>query len=451
MNRFTAFVIGLALAAAGVFVASVPSYGFGSIDSPTLFSQNAEHQHITESLQAADSRWDNLTLQLIAGNSGNYGGVAAPDRITDSSSIPIKGLGPGYKHCDDGDFLPGVNYSQSQADAQANLNQCIRYYQNLLERAVNYAGMLVTPDLAVDTRVFNMTSGSSVKPDSVCKFRFSMTSDKNTKCDVINGIGRALHLAEDVWSHSNWGDVANPAQPVSISNPPGLGKTTVPSFLRFPSSALAPADLISGCDDSASKSRCTGRIGHSALAKDNGIITATKAVPNDSYPRAQVTVDGVTNFQRAVTGAKLQVATTLSDFEAEVLKRYGAKRGATIMSVLQKDTAQNASLAAAAVAAPESIDMSLATAAISSEFAANPANDAAEGTFNKVTDTDEATTDLAASANRQAAGGAVDIVTGNKADNTGLVVAISIGVLVLLAAAGVWIARRRKQSNAVNK
>jgi type III restriction enzyme len=68
-----------------------------------------------------------------------------------------------------------------------------------LHQAVIYAGTIVIPvvnnnvtELQVDTSVFSMTSGTTISPDRVCKFRYSMTPDRNSKCDVINGIGRAL-------------------------------------------------------------------------------------------------------------------------------------------------------------------------------------------------------------------------------------------------------------------
>lgn len=387
-----------------IFAGVSPSFGFGSIESPTLFGQHSEHQHVTEALQVADPRWDNLSLQLVAGNSGNYGGVAAPDRITDSSLIPIVGLGPGYKHCDDGDYMDGVSYSQSRSAANENFNVCIRYYQELLRRAVIYAGTLVIPvvnssnvtELQVATSVFAMTSGATVSPDSVCKYRYSLTPDRNPKCDVINGIGRALHLAEDVWAHSNWGDLADPTKPISTSNPPGLGNTTVPPFLRFPSTALVSTGVISGCDDSASKSRCTGRIGHSVIAKDNGVITQTTATSTKKYPRSLVVVNGVSNFERAVTGAKLQAASTVHDFELEVLNLYGATRGAMIMSVLQNDTLASAEtqfqgMQTAPVALSATVSSAQTSALVSLGSAyADPTADAAEGSFNKLTDPDEA-------------------------------------------------------------
>lgn len=447
MKRFFSLGITAVIALGALVGVSSPSYGFGSIDAPTLFGQNAEHQHITESLQQADPRWDNLTIQLLAGNSGNYGAVAAADRITDSSIIPIVGLGPGFKHCDDGDYLAGGSYPQSQATAQANLNECARYYQYVLERAVDYAGMLVTEDLTVDTRVFEMTSGSKISPDRVCKFRYSMSQDNNTKCDVLNGIGRALHVAEDVWSHTNWADYSYPSQPVGVTNPPGLANTTVPNFLRFPAEAIVPGDLISGCDDSANKGRCKKRVAHSAIAKDNGVITLASAVPNSSYPRGSVTVDGITNFQRAVAGAKMQVASTLHDFEQEVLKRYGVTRGAMIMDVLFKDSLGNTTFNAVAVAAPENIDQSLANDSLSEEFASDPAQDAATGTFDKETDPDHSSLEAEGSSGREATGLGTDVVTPYSENTSNWFFALLVGMAVISAGVGGWLWNRARKSS----
>lgn len=400
MRQSSSIGFAVVLATGMLFATGAPTHGFGTINS-SLFGQNAEHEQITKSLAVSDSRWDPLTTQLIAGNDGNYGGVGAPDRLNDSNVVPVLGLGPGYKHCDDGDYLSNVNYPQSEQAALDNINRCVRYYQELLERAVDYAGALVVEvpvngsnELRVNDGVFTMTSGATISPDHVCRFRYSMTADVNAKCDVINGIGRALHLAEDFWSHTNWGDLPNPLMPIGTKNPPGLGNTQVPAVLHFPTTAtLQPGSgVISGCDDSATKLRCINRIGHSAIAKDNGVIDVSTAVPNSSYPRGQLTVNGQTNFYRAVTGAKLQVATTLQDFEAEILAHYGTVRGGLIMAVLQNDSRAAAEGQASAlqfVLAASTAEVGAAlnsVPVVDAEFVTDPTADAQLGSGDKYND-----------------------------------------------------------------
>lgn len=370
---------------AALSVGAPPAQGFGSTE---LLGQNSEHQHITESLGVADPRWDPNSLKLVAGSKGNYGAVASPDRMTDSSATPLNGLGPGYKHCDDGDWLDTAGYPFPKDAARAELERCARYYQYLLNRAVRYAGQLVTPDLKVNEAVFTMTENKkNFSPDSACRFRFSLTADANPKCDVLNAFGRSLHLAEDVWSHTNWGDEADPNRAIGITNPPGLGNTISPSFLRYPADATIPDGLISGCDDSVPGStRCKGRVAHSALAKDNGTFDAdgTNAKATDKYNRGLVVVDGVSNFQRAITGARMQVASTWTDLQDAILAKYGEKRGEAIIAVLRSDS--KASVAPVEVTVTDEPLVRAAAVPDGGEFAADPSQDAELGEGDKASD-----------------------------------------------------------------
>ncbi|CAB4900774.1 MAG: hypothetical protein F2923_02660 [Actinobacteria bacterium] len=406
-RSFTAIVsCSAALTVLGLVGGSIPAFGFGSTDSWAL-GQNSEHQHITESLGIADPLWNKKSLILVAGNSGNYGAVAAADRATDSSATLIKGLGPGYKHCDDGDWLDIPGYPHNSNSAVAELTKCADYYQYLLDRAVRYAGQLVTPEMKVSESVFTMTSGSGTfKPDTYCAYRFSLTPDNNPKCDVLNAFGRSLHVAEDVWSHTNWGDQADPAKSISITNPPGLGNTEIPGFLHYPASITIPEGLISGCDDSAPMSDCKNRIGHSALAKDNGKFNpdGSNAQSTDKYYRGLVVVDGVSNFERAITGAMNQAASTWSDLQNAILSKYGDARGNAIISVLRSDSAKQAGLTATELTDQPFVRSQGAPA--SGEFAADPSQDAPLGSGNKDSDPGHAglAGESADSSTRQAAG-----------------------------------------------
>jgi hypothetical protein len=46
-----------------------------------------------------------------------------------------------------------------------------------------------------------------------CRF----PGDNRAKCQAIEGFGRALHGAQDFYSHSNWTDVADPNKPISLN------------------------------------------------------------------------------------------------------------------------------------------------------------------------------------------------------------------------------------------
>ena len=396
--------------------------GFGTTE---ILGQNSEHQHLTESIVKADPSWEANSLALLAGNKGNYGGVGAADRATDSSATPLVGLGPGYKHCDDGDWLDIPGYKQGKSSAKAELARCARYYQTLMNWAVRYAGSLVSPAMKVNEGVFTMTSKSPIKPDNVCQYRFSLTPDKNAKCDVMNAFGRALHVAEDVWSHSNWGDVADSTRDISITNPPGLNRTDIPGFLRYPVSNIEiPDGLISGCDDSVpvvGPGNCKGRVTHSALAKDNGTIDTdgdgAADASTDKYARGMVTVNGQTNFQRATKGARAQVASSWNDLKDAIVAKYGDERGNAIISVITSDSPKT--LEAEVTLAEGPLVMSTQQGP-TGEFAADPADDAPLGAGDKVTDTGHAAlhSDSEEGGERQAAGLDSDVDAAPAADES---------------------------------
>lgn len=312
---------------------------FGSLNS---VGQNAEHEHITREIGVSDPAWQPNSLSMLAGKNLNLGGVGAPDRPWDTSSNLLKGSGPAYKHCDDGDYLNIPNYPQSAAAAQSALESCIDYYQSLMDQAVVYAGSLVGTDLSIRPSLFTLTDRDerNFSPDKMCTYKFSLAIDEGgPKCNVMNALGRALHMAEDIYAHTNWADLADPTKPISATNPPGLGQTGIPSFLRYPAETVVPEGLISGCDDTASGAQdCSNRVAHSTLAKDNGDIREDGSTsPTSKYPRGEVTVNGVTNFQRAVDGGKKQAVSTWADFKTAVIAKYGSKRGEKIISVIQSD------------------------------------------------------------------------------------------------------------------
>ena len=341
----------IAAATAVVFVIAGPTVSAWAFGSINYFGQNAEHQHITEAIRRADPRWQVNSFAMLAGKNGNMGGVAAPDRPMDSGGI-TKGSGPGYKHCDGGDYLSTPGYEQSRDAARAELESCARYFQTLMGRAVRYSGKLVSADLVVDRSVFKVTSvpESSFSPNDICAYSFSLEPDTNAKCDVMNAFGRALHLAEDVYAHSNWADVADPTKPTGPQNPPGLGMTTIPEFLRYPGQPTIPDGLISGCDDTPSgPSDCPGRgrVAHSMLAKDNGSFTLTTFSPTDKYPRGQVKVNGVTNFERAIRGAWQQADTSWQELQSAIIAKYGRERGDLIITTLISDRAPASTVGAA--------------------------------------------------------------------------------------------------------
>lgn len=322
-------------AAAAVALAVLPlqhAEAFGTFNG---LGQAAEHERITRVLgrSATDIKVSNpfqpASLDMLAGKRGVLGGVGSPDNPFDSSIIPVVGLGPGYKHCDDADFADVPGYPQSRADATDNLMRCVNYYNDQLDRAVKAAGDIVDQDLVVSQKQMALN----------CSFPFKPATSGSAKCRVLNRLGRALHTAEDFWSHSNWADVAA-AGPLTAQNPAGLARTDIPAFFRYPlpSSYAIPRLLSTGCDDSADPFgvRCKDRVAHSVLAKDNGEVDPNTGIgtPTSKYTRGTIN----NNFQRAVTGARKQAVSTWSDLQRAIISAYGQERGDLIIRALIADT-----------------------------------------------------------------------------------------------------------------
>ncbi len=196
MNRKTVY----GLVAAGLMAAlpATPGWGFGTVSKVPFLGQAAEHEKIT---RAALPILDKKTLNELAGESGNFGAVGAPDDpgrtllMTDEA------------HCDNGDFLelpPGQTYHQTKEEAKQHLIQCREWMIAHLAAAVRSAGQLAKPDET------NMALPCGP---------FVGTRLGNAKCNVIEELGLAFHASEDFYSHTNWVD--KPADgPIEAGNPP---------------------------------------------------------------------------------------------------------------------------------------------------------------------------------------------------------------------------------------
>ena len=131
-------------------------------------------------------------------------------------------------------------------------------------------------------------------------------TEQRAKCASLEAFGRALHGAQDFYSHSNWADAADPARPIGADNPPGLN-LPAPSpvlDLRGDGTPSVPAGLSTGCfvlrDSVPGVGACERRITHAGLNKDTGLIDpGTGAATDPTTPRGEVG----SNFARAVTGA----------------------------------------------------------------------------------------------------------------------------------------------------
>ena len=335
------------IAAAGLFVGSSVNQAdaFGSVDSSVL-SQKPVHEMITRVLACTSDQkpadcFEPGSIAVLAGGSGTFGAVGEPDN-------PLDGFpNPAARHCDEGDYGDGT--SRTQAEAWAEIAKCIALYQQYLDFSVASAAGLLDQNgsiIASATKITNAFGGVT----NACSFpdpAKGNTSSDNAKCNVLNGLGRALHIHEDVWSHSNWGDVADPATPIAtkvgsvVGNPPGLGRTEDPAFFAYPGPipSTYPEGFLSGCDDSVTAWSCGNRYSHSQLSKDNGTVDPVTCVGTAPMTtRGKVVVDGVSNFQRAVTGACGAALRTWSDLKAALVSKYGADAGAKMAQAIANDT-----------------------------------------------------------------------------------------------------------------
>lgn len=334
----------------GTFVARVPDAdAFGSIDSSVL-GQKPVHEKITRVLGCDSGRdvgpcLQPMSLSILAGTNGTWGAVAEPDNPLDGNP------NPGARHCDNADY--GYDVTHSQAEAWAELTNCLAYFQQYMQFAVDSAAGLLNEDGTIngDQAVITNAFGTSFDACSLPDPAKGHTSNDTAKCNVFNGLGRALHLYEDFWSHSNWADFADPDQPVSRTNPAGLGRTDQPDFFAFPSEPATtfPEGLITGCDDSVSiLSECGDtkgasssgdrRVGHSALNKDNGTVSVgTCHTINPATTRGELTIDGTSNFSRAVFGACNAAIRAWGELLTAIETEYGLDRSAAITKALTAD------------------------------------------------------------------------------------------------------------------
>ncbi|MFN8027380.1 MAG: hypothetical protein U0W40_13800 [Acidimicrobiia bacterium] len=301
---------------------------FGTING---LGQRGEHERITRVLACtADDPvrhcMEPLTIAVLAGKAGTFGGVGAPD-------IPPYLVGHPENHCDDADhdIVGGAGgggdaYPQSAAQATAQLQACVDQYHQRIDAAVDAADGLVA-----DGRV-------NAEQTDVANCRLpngAADADITAKCSVLNQLGRALHTAEDFYSHSNWVDQADPSRPTGLDNPPGLGRDDLaPWFDVGRRGAVdAPANLVTGCDDSVPVfNPCKGRITHSTLNKDKAAIDADSGRTSDpTTPRGQIG----DNAQAAVTAARRQARHVWNQFDDALAAEYGTDRARLMASAGQ--------------------------------------------------------------------------------------------------------------------
>jgi hypothetical protein len=297
---------------------------FGTINSG---DQNREHERITRAALACPtgSRSDGFCFEaasadLLTGHDREFGAVGAPD--SDELSDPAA-------HCDNADFLAGP-YPQTRQQATDALTACVDHLRSRYRQAVDSAVDLLTTTGRIDRPAVTVESGC----------RFSEAAERRAKCNVIEGLGRLLHGAQDFYAHSNWADEADPSRPIDAENPPGLNRPGPSTVLDLAGSTTPeiPQDLTTGCfvlkDQVVGVAECTDRVTHAALNKDNGLIDPSTAATSDpTTPRGMVG----DNFAKAVAGAVAETRRQWRDLRAGLVSRYGEESAAVMVCALTRD------------------------------------------------------------------------------------------------------------------
>ena len=281
--RRAALSVGASLVLA---LAAIPAQAF----TPFPVEQGAsEHRRISEA-----------ALGCAAGPARSCWSVDALDRLEvairrpDITWITLKEAA----HCDGGD-LPG--------EGAAALAACKAWMFDSLELAVKAADGLVD------------ATGRPVGDARGCAWR--VLRPRTALCEVDFHLGRALHAAQDFYSHTNWVDAPVPASEVSLENPQGLGGAGPIPWLASDSSEPPPG-LISGCFVFIpERFFCHGRTRHADLNKDH------RPSPKESgtAPPPRNAAGG--NFPRAFEAAVGETDRFWKRFEARLVAAYGERRG----------------------------------------------------------------------------------------------------------------------------
>ncbi|KAK0750897.1 hypothetical protein B0T18DRAFT_478048 [Schizothecium vesticola] len=294
---------------------------FGTVNG--VLGQHNEHEMVTRLAfqcpkgQRSDGMcFEPRSLAQLAGYHSNFmgfplpgagsnGAVGAPDML---DPVPE---GP-EAHCDDADFIDMPGYPRTRDQANAALQTCIDHLRGRFHQAWAAAARLLDDKGRVQRDMTEIKAGPF---GGDCTFAFAslQTNERGrAKCNVIEGLGRALHGVQDFYAHSNWVDRADPSQPISHVNPPGLARTDRAPFLTDLAAtgpidpAQIPHNLSTGCfvlpDKTPGVGGCTDRVTHHTLTKDHGIIFLNGSFGDagPDTPRSEA-VPG--NFELAVQAA----------------------------------------------------------------------------------------------------------------------------------------------------
>ena len=268
-------------------------------------------------------------MDQLAGHGTGFGAVGAPD-LTEVSNPAA--------HCDDADFLVG-GYPHTRDEATARLLDCVNHLRRRFREATESAKGLLDDKGQIVAAEVNLDTDCVLEPT-----RPRAIATQRAKCESLEGFGRALHGAQDFYSHSNWADAADPTRPIDADNPPGLNlPATSPVLdLRGSGAPTVPRDLTTGCfvlrDSVPGAGVCEGRVTHAALNKDFGLVDQTTgSATGPTTPRGKVG----SNFAKAVAGAVAETRRQWQDFRVALKIGYGAEKASLMICALTRDDPSN--------------------------------------------------------------------------------------------------------------
>ena len=316
-RRLTKTAVGTVAIAAIYLLTASAALGVGTING---LGQRAEHERMTRAAlacagAASSACFEPMSILNLAGGSGSFGGVGAPD---------VDEVLEGAAHCDNADFLAG-SYPRTRAQATAELLACRTHLRGRFLQAVTAAERLLDDQGQINS--------SEVDLSSSCTFVGGISG--RAKCDVLEGLGRTLHGAQDFYAHSNWADEHDPARAVGVDNPPGLANAGVAPVLALRPAAAPPipVSLATGCF-SLVPFGCWNRVSHGTLNKDEGLIDPGSGATSDpTTDRGRI----ASNFSRAVAGAIAETHRQWTDLSDELLSRYGVPTGSLMICALTRD------------------------------------------------------------------------------------------------------------------
>ncbi len=257
----------------------------------------SEHRRITDAALAC--RWADPTACWSAGGLDR---LEVALKRPDITAVTLTDAA----HCDSGDLAPDGTLPRGRDPAA--LENC----RDWIRESLNLA--LAAAEGLVDAR------GAPVQDMQDCAWR--VLRPRTALCDVDFHLGRALHAAQDFYSHTNWVD--QPVKPgdVTIHNPQGLGGSGPIDWLAAEGDEPPPPGLMSGCFVFFPEALfCHGRTRHADLSKDSR--SGPETPPVGATPRGAV--EG--NFPRAIDAATGETARIWTGFHARLVTTYGEARG----------------------------------------------------------------------------------------------------------------------------